>query len=146
MAKSTVINDLNQLLTTTLDIIRAMFEKLRTQAGVLLGTDSRLDLLHSRATSILFDIEREKKTHFWKESIALNPIEKVDIAMIGIITDNAVLDPDTPSRRIPALLSSIGLHFDSCLIWTYNHTELGLACQGQLKHPTKTVVIDSHIS
>lgn len=115
---STVIDDLNESILTTLATKRTPFQDLCVRAGVSLDSGSSLKVLRSAAPSIHFDMGFQNGKHFGLESTAMDPIGNPNGAKIGIIANNAFLDPSTPSTRVPTVLASLGLHVGNCLLWT----------------------------
>jgi hypothetical protein len=82
---------------------------------------------HSAISSnigLFLDVERYR--YFSGGSNPVRPIGNPEFAKIGIVIDHASVNTDESSNGVPASLAALGLHYDNSLIWTYNHTQLGL--------------------
>ena len=93
------------------------------------NAESALEYLRSKvgpsARSGL-DVRSEIRGCFVPDMSPTFPIGSSAHASIGFIVDQLSIDLDEGAGGVPCSLAKLGIHVDNSMIWTYNHTELGL--------------------
>jgi hypothetical protein len=93
------------------------------------NAESALEYMRSKPDFSLrpaLDIRSEVQQHFSRSMSPTFPIGNSAHASIGLIIDQMSIDLDECAGGVPFSLAKLGIHVDNSLIWTYNHTELGL--------------------